>query len=246
MPAAELMATTAPKKPHVVVLGAVRQVPYSKAGDPAGADPDETKLAMRALLVDGKVSEWTTGEMHPVTERSFVVRRAMKINDALPGEGAPKDVNPQDSKAVDGKAADAKAPVAKVADVRGVSAVHWVWQRGPWLQVDRVTGHATVLKLPDYDPAVSQVAWFRDYAAYCGVTPSGKSLYAIVAQLGVRKRIVSKKLAGYDAEDRTLPSCSLPEWQREPLRITFHVGGRETVSFDLAGKSSEQAEDDEP
>jgi len=30
---------------------------------------------------------------------------------------------------------------------------------------------------------VSQVSWFRDYGAYCGVTPSGKSLYAVVAQV---------------------------------------------------------------
>jgi hypothetical protein len=48
-----------------------------------------------------------------------------------------------------------------------------VWQRGPWLLVDRVTGHVVVLKLPDYDPSVSQVSWFRDYAAYCGITASG-------------------------------------------------------------------------
>ena len=26
-----------PRKPHIVVLGAAKQVPYSKAGDPAGA-----------------------------------------------------------------------------------------------------------------------------------------------------------------------------------------------------------------
>ena len=75
------------------------------------------------------------------------------------------------------------------------SSAHWVWQRGPWLLVDRVTGHIAALKLPDYDPSVSQVIWFRDYAAYCGVTASGKSLYAVVAQLAVRKPVLAKKLA---------------------------------------------------
>jgi hypothetical protein len=248
MPAALLMAAAPPKKPHIVVLGAVRQVPYSKAGDPAGAAADETKLATRPLLVDGKVSEWTTGEMHPVTERSFVVRRAVKINDALPEDAVPKDGKSQAAKATDVKAADVKEADAgksgvKAAEIRTAGAAHWVWQRGPWLLVDRVTGHATVLKLPDYDPAVSQVAWFRDYAAYCGVTPSGKSLYAIVAQLGVRKRVVSRKLAGYDAEDRMLPSCGLPEWQREPLGIAFHVDGRKTVTYDLSGGAAALTED---
>ena len=41
--------------------------------------------------------------------------------------------------------------------------------------MDRVTGHVSPLKLPDYDPGVSQVSWFRDYAAYCGVTATGKA-----------------------------------------------------------------------
>ena len=36
----------------------------------------------------------------------------------------------------------------------------WVWQRGPWLMIDRISGHVTALKLPDYDPGVSQVCWF--------------------------------------------------------------------------------------
>ncbi len=34
-----LFAATPPKKPHQVMLGPVKQVPYSKAGDPAGAGP---------------------------------------------------------------------------------------------------------------------------------------------------------------------------------------------------------------
>ena len=38
---------------------------------------------------------------------------------------------------------------------------HWIWQRGPWLMVDRVKGSVTALHLPDYDPAVSNVVWFR-------------------------------------------------------------------------------------
>ena len=210
------LAAVPPKKPRVVALGAVRQVPYAKAGDPAGAGPDETSLKTRALLVDGRVSEWTTGETHEITDRSFVVRRALRINDALPSD----------------------KPAAKPAE-------HWVWQRGPWLLVDKLTGHVTALKLPDYDPGVSQVAWFRDYAAYCGVTATGKSLYAVVAQVGVRKPVLAKKLAAYDAANAAWPVCALPEWQREPLKITFHPSGRDAASFDLVGRSARLVEDGE-
>ena len=63
-------------KPHVVFLGAAKNVPYSITGDPAGALSTENKLRIRPLLVDGKVKEWTTGESHAITDRSFVVRRA--------------------------------------------------------------------------------------------------------------------------------------------------------------------------
>jgi len=214
-----LLATTPPKKPHVVVLGAVKQVPYSRSGDPAGAGPEEKTLRTRPLLVDTRLSEWTTGDAHDITDRSFVVRRALRINDALPG------------------------------DKPGQAGGHWVWQRGPWLLVDRVSGRVTALKLPDYDPTASQVAWFRDYAAYCGVTASGKSLYAVVAQLGTRKPVLSKKLTAYDPENHAWPVCALPQWQRDPLRISFQrTGEQDPVSFDLVGNSAVLVEggDDEP
>ncbi len=204
----------AARKTHSVLLGAAKRVPYSKAGDPAGAALSEDALKIRALVVDGQVKEWTTGETHDVTDRSFVVRRVLRLNDSLPG------------------------------DKHG----HWVWQRGPWLLVDRVTGHVAALKLPDYDPGVSQVSWFRDYGAYCGVTLSGKSLYAVVAQLAVRKPVLARKLAAFDVENKPDPACGEPEWQREPLKVTFHPAGRDPASFDLVPGSAMLVEDsdDEP
>ncbi|MGA7341998.1 MAG: hypothetical protein WBE72_16990 [Terracidiphilus sp.] len=216
---AAVAASAAPRK-HSVVLGAVRKVPYSKAGDPGGAAADEDALKIRALLVDGALKEWTTGEAHDVTDRSFVVRRVLRLNDALPG--------------------DKPGP----GDKQG----RWVWQRGPWLLVDRVTGRVTALKLPDYDPGVSQVSWFRDYGAYCGVTASGKSLYAVVAQVEARKPVLAKKLSALDAENHAEPACTQPDWQREPLRVTFHPAGKDAVGYDIVPGSAVLVEDteDEP
>ena len=202
-------AKGAPRKPHVVVLGAAKKVPYSKAGDPGGAGSSEDALKIRPLLLDTVLKEWTTGDAHDVTDRSFVVRRAIRINDMLPGD----KVN------------------------------HWVWQRGPWLLVDRVSGRVTALKLPDYDPGVSQVSWFRDYGAYCGVTATGKSLYAVVAQLAVRKPVLAKKLAAFDPTDHADPACASAEWQREPLRITFHPAGKDAMSYDIVPGSAVLVED---
>jgi hypothetical protein len=144
----------------------------------------------------------------------------MRLNDALPG--------------------DKPGP----GDKQG----HWVWQRGPWLLGDRVTGHIVALKLPDYDPGVSQVSWFRDYGAYCGVTASGKSLYGVVAQVAARKAVLAKKLAAFNPESHPDPACGTAEWQREPLRITFHPVGKDGVSFDIVPGSAVLVEDsgDEP
>jgi hypothetical protein len=212
-PAAQ--ATPRKAKVHSVFLGAEHKEPYSKAGDPAGAAAGEDSLKIRALLVDGVMKDWTTGEAHDVTGRSFVVRSAIRLNNALPGD----------------------------------KQIEWVWQRGPWLLVDRGTGHTTVLKLPHYDSGVSQVSWFRDFAAYCGVTPSGKSLYAVVAQVAVRKPLLAKKLSAYDVGNHPDPACAPAEWQREPLRVTFHPTGKDAVSYDILPGSAvlvEGASDDEP
>src|ERR1700733_13474048 len=157
-------AFAAVAKTHAGGLGGVRKVPYSLAGDPAGARAEEKELRVRPLVVDGKVKEWTTGEGHDVTDRSFAVGRAIRLNDALPAD----------------------------------KAEHWVWQRGPWLLIDRVSGKVTALHLADYDPAVSDVAWFRDYAAYCGLSAGGKQLYGIVAQIAARKPLLTRQLGAWD------------------------------------------------
>jgi len=203
------------KKPHVVLLGGPRNVAYSKLGDPAGALVEEKELRIRALIVDGAVKEWTTGEAHDITDRSFVIRRAIRLNDTLPGDGA-------------------KVP-------------KWVWQRGPWLLVDRTTGHASLVKLPYYDPGVSHPVWFRDSAAYCGLSASGKQLYALVAQVAARKAILSKKIGAFDATGEA-PACAAAEWQRDPLRVVFHPAGREAMSFGIQPGSAvlmEEADEDE-
>jgi hypothetical protein len=196
-------------KAHTVFIGSGKSVPYSVTGDPAGALPGEKQLRVRPLLVDDKVKEWTTGESHAVTDRSFVVRRVLRLNDSLPGD----------------------------------KTEHWIWQRGPWLMVDRVKGSITALHLPDYDPAVSNVTWFRDYAAYCGLTASGKQLYAVVAQIAARKPVLAKKISPWSPGENQSPACAAAQWQREPLRVTFQPSGATAVSYDLVGLSAVLVED---
>ena len=44
------------------------------------------ELNIRPLYVDGNLKEFTSGDTHDVTDRTFVVRRVFRINDVLPDD----------------------------------------------------------------------------------------------------------------------------------------------------------------
>jgi hypothetical protein len=184
----------------------MRRVPYavSDATAAPGAE-DGLSLKIRPLLLDGRQKEWTTGEVHDVTDRSFTIRRALRLNDSLPGE----------------------------------AQAHWIWQPGPWLLVDRSTGHVTALHLPAFDPLVSQVVWFRDYAAYCGIGATAKGgLLGVVAQIGAKKAVVQKQLAPWPQPEHPSPVCLPAQWQRQPLRVTLQVTGGQPIVFEVVGSAA--------
>lgn len=198
-------------KVHSVGLGRWRKVPYTPPSASSTTPVAPVSLDVRPLVVDGQVKDWTTGDIHEITDRTFVARRAVKLNDSLPGE----------------------------------AGAHWIWVLGPWLLVDHSSAHISVLRLPDFDPAVSEVVWFRDYAAYCGVNATGKHLYAVVAQLGVRRPLVAKALAQWTVDDHPTPACSAATWQRQPLQVVFHPTNGTAVSYHIFGLASALVEEGE-
>ena len=198
---------------HAVALGPVRRVPYTPADvTPDEKNEDSTTLKVRPLIVDERQREWTMGDIHEVTDRTFAIRRVLHVNDALPNE----------------------------------KEAHFAWEPGPWLLVDRVTGHITALHLPDFDSAVSNVVWFRDYAAYCGIATTVKGgLFAIVAQLGARKAVVAKQIGAWPQPNHFIPVCQPAQWQRTPMRVTLKQTGGETFTFDVVGTTSLVEEGDD-
>jgi hypothetical protein len=211
-------ALAATAKPHSVTLGPSRHVPYT----PPEATPDTKSeeafsLRIRALYVDNLQKEWTVGEVHDVTDRSFVIRRALRINDSLPDEPP-----------------------------------RWTWQPGPWLLVDRLTGRISALHLPDFDPEVSEAAWFRDYAAYCGISTAvvKPGLFAVVAQLSARKPVAQKWLGPWPETGAktgaNFPVCAKPTWQRTPMRATIQQTGGQPLTFDVVGTVSLIEDNDNP
>ena len=131
------------------------------------------------------------------------------------------------------------------------AAPHWQWQRGGWLLVDRVTGRISALNLPEFDTLYSAASWYRDYAAYCGVSEDGKKLYAVVAQISRRKPVLKKLLEGttFGGEPKDSAAadsaCPLPDWQRSPARVTFEPAGSPKQTFAIRGHSVDLMNEEE-
>jgi hypothetical protein len=70
---------SAPRQ-HTILLGKWRSVEV--LSDSGTAQP----VKVRTLIVDGRLRDYVNGPLHEVTEQLFVVRRAYRLNDALPEE----------------------------------------------------------------------------------------------------------------------------------------------------------------
>ncbi len=201
-------AADAASKPHFVSLG--KSVSAKLLIGPG--ENQTIDIGIRPLYVDGKVKEFTTGNAHDVTDREFVVRRAYRINDALP----------EDTR---------KTP-------------KWLWQRSGWILVNRVSGKVSVLKLPDFDAFYSEVSWYRDYAAYCGISNSGERVIAVVAEVGSSKPLYHKDVGRNNAGDAADSSCSAPHWERKPARVTFLPKSGESFTVNVSGHFADEVEHD--
>jgi hypothetical protein len=197
LPCRECIAVT---KPHVIAFGK-----WTSAKWPDATGRKLLDLKVRALFVDTRLKEYTTGTPHELTDRLFVVRRAFRVNDALPSENV--TANPR-----------------------------WMWQRGGWLLVDRVTGRVSQLNLPEFDPFYSTSSWYRDYIAYCGVSEDGKKLFAIVAQVGRRKPILKKDAGEPTGDDDPDSECPPPVWERTPMRVTFQPDDDQKLVFSIRNR----------
>ena len=67
----------------------------------------------------------------------------------------------------------------------------------------------------------------------------------MVAQLGSRKPILKKELGAPKGKDLPESECAAPEWQRQPIRVTFTPAGAQPVTFAVHGRSAGVATDGE-
>ena len=117
----------------------------------------------------------------------------------------------------------------------------WRWERGGWLLVDRTSGKVQAVALPEFDPATSEVSWFRDYAAYCGISDDGKRAFTVVAEVGKRKALLKKVIEAKEPAR----GCATPMWQRDPARVSFEPGGESAFTFTVSRHAVDLVSDDE-
>ncbi|HWR16417.1 MAG TPA: hypothetical protein VN577_16460 [Terriglobales bacterium] len=191
-------------KPKLLNFGPWQKVPFYLGP----SENNSIEIKIRTLLVDGKIKEFTTGDIHEVTDRFFVVRKAYRLNDWLPED-----------------------PKAKQH--------RWKWQRGGWLLVDRSTMRITQLNLPEFDPFYSGASWFRDYVAYCGLSDDATRVSAVVFQIGRKKPVLKQRLG--EAKNGEMPEseCETPQWERNPIRVTFQPLGGQKQTFQVFGHAAD-------
>lgn len=113
----------------------------------------------------------------------------------------------------------------------------WMWQKGGWLLVDRASGRVSQLNMPDFDPFYSEAAWYRDYAAYCGINEDASKVFAVVYEIGRKKPILLRELGAASNGENPDSECAPPTWDRKPPHVTFNPKHAQQFTFTLPGRS---------
>jgi hypothetical protein len=121
----------------------------------------------------------------------------------------------------------------------GETKMQWTWRPAGWLLIERPNARITRLNLPEHDPIASTAIWFRDYAAYCGISDTGEKLYAMVYQIGRRKPVLKKLLGPAKQADLPGGECAEPTWQKQPVRVTFQPAGGQPLTFAIRSFATE-------
>jgi hypothetical protein len=112
--------------------------------------------------------------------------------------------------------------------------VQWKWQRGGWLMIDRVSGKIQQLALAEFDPDSSEVNWFRDYAAYCGISDDGQKVFVVIMQIGRRKPLLKNSVG---TANHSQSACAPPVWDRNPIRVTFAYAPDQKLTFSVKSRA---------
>jgi hypothetical protein len=189
-------------KPHVIVFGK-----WATAKLPNATGEKMLAIKIRPLLVDSRLREYTTGAPHELTDRLFVVRRAFRVNDALPQESAARWQWQRGGWLLVDRLNGRVSPL-------GLPEFDPFYSTASWYR--------------DY-VAYCGVSEDRQ-------KEDRQKRYAVVAQVGRRKPILKKPLGEPAGGDEPDSECPAPAWERTPARVTFQPAGSQKVMFSIRGR----------
>jgi hypothetical protein len=195
--------TQAVAKQHALSFGKWVSVTWSaEAGKPLA-------LKIRALYVDGQVKEFTFGQPHEVTERLYVVRRAFRVNDALPEDAAPRwEWQPGGWLLVDRVSGHVTQIVLPEFDPY-YSAASW------------------------YRDYMAYCGVSDDGKKLLGVVSQ------LGRRKVILRKSLQEMHAVDDTAAALAANCFTPAWQRGPARVTFQLKGAEKATYAIRGHAAE-------
>src|SRR5579872_3564424 len=199
------IAAKAAPKTHVVSFGKWTSVVWSADAGKA------LVLKIRGLYVDGQIKEFTFGAPHEVTDRVYAVRKAFRVNDALPDDAAPRwEWQPGGWLLVDRVSGHVTAIALPEFDPY-YSAASWY------------RDYVAYCGISDDDKKLLAV-----------VSQLGRRKVILKKMLGEIKTVAAE-----GDNSAVAANCFTPVWQRQPARVTFQVKGGETEVFAIRGRAAE-------
>ena len=173
-------------------------------------------LKVCALYVDERTRESTLGASHEITERLFVVRRAFRVNDTLPGDTATAS--------------------GWVWQRRGWLLVD--------RSTGHISAIALPEFDPYYLLLFCGQLVSRLRRLLRCLRRRQKTL-SIVFQVGRRKPVLKKSLGDAGGDDAPDSECPAPVWERRPVRVTFEPDENQKCTYSVRGHAADLLSDDE-
>ena len=198
-------------KPHVIGFGKAISAKWFVGADESHA----IEMRVRPLYIDTRLKEFTVGPPHDVTDHLFVVRRAFRLNDALPDQRntAPIWQWQRGGWLLVDRASGHISSLALPEFDTYYSASSW------------------------YRDYVAYCGVSDDgEKLYAVVAQIGRRKAILKKSLGS----TAATEAGSDSPKNDLPDseCPAPSWQRQPVRVTFAPKGR-AFRYSIRGHDAE-------
>jgi hypothetical protein len=107
----------------------------------------------------------------------------------------------------------------------------WIWQRGGWRTVDRVSGHISSIAMPEFDHLLLGVQLVSGLSPTAGSRTTAKA---------VRHRILDGTSQKNFSASRMKMTCRIrkcppPTWERRPARVIFEADQDHKASYVVRG-----------